>query len=87
MFDPYAHLDLAGRWRPSAHPIYLENPNSLGFFLSPYVNTASPYTSPKYTDRPSISSILGRRFGLDHFWYGRFRSGPYWSKVVVGVIK
>ena len=52
MFDPYAHLDLAGRQRPSAHPVCFENPNSLGFFLSPYVNTASPYTSPK-TDRKS----------------------------------
>ena len=59
MFDPYAHLDLAGRWRPSAHPVCFENPNSLGFFLSPYVNTVSPHTSPKFTDRRSISSITG----------------------------
>ena len=87
MFDPYAHLDLAGRWRPSAHPVCFENPNSLRFFLSPYVNTASPYTSPKSTDGFNLVRLLETTLRPVATHTDRFESCPYWSSMIVGVIK
>ena len=91
MFDPYAHLDFAGRQAPSGHPVYFENPNSLEFFLSPYVNTASPFTSPK-TDGKSTCPSEKRAacqgpWITDHSITDRFETRPYWSNSVVGVIK
>ena len=47
--------------RPLGHLVWAENPKCLRIFLSPYVNTASPFTSPEMDGQSRFSSILACR--------------------------